>query len=86
MSKILEEMASTYEFEGHETHIEAMRAALLYLADNVSDEMIAAGLQGFYKPPRDFASDNGPFAKAFANRVRSAAISALRQPAGVAND
>jgi len=42
MSKTIEEMAREYESGAHKSNAEAMRAALLWLADNVSDEMFAA--------------------------------------------
>ena len=77
MSDILFSMATEYESGVHKSNAEAMAAALLWLADNLTDELVAAGLQGFIKPPRDgFASDSGS-----AVCVRGALIAALRAAA-----
>lgn len=68
-NKILDEMAREYESGAHKSNAEAMRAALLWLADNVSDEMGAAVL--VHMPDTAFRAD-----------IKKAIAAALRQAVG----
>lgn len=44
MTNILREMCNLYEQGHHRSNEEAMQAALLFLAENVSDKMVEAGM------------------------------------------
>lgn len=68
MSDLLREMCVEYESGAHRSNEDAMRAALLWLADNVSDEMVSAFWDQFYSVKVD-----SPTNKAIAAALRAAA-------------